>query len=693
MKRAGRKQASFTAGELAGSLWEKDDYKYYWGGLREAVNVDVTPQGGLTIRPGLRRRALLGATAARLFPFTASNGTAYDLVASATAFHVFERETLHVDVPHIYNVDHLGELGIAQLLDTGIVTHADVKTRRLRHAGPTNWAFEDAPLTGLPLHDYGAVYTNGVPAEWEIELIGFRTGSAPLNADVIFALTVSNIETPSLRANASTTAAGAAATASTIQAAIAALPNIAAGVTVSVTDAADDRFRVVFSGEGNVGDQWALSGRVANKADAAVVCSKRVPGVAPGEPIISAARGWPRCAAFYQQRLLLGGLKGLPNAYLVSRSGVYYNFDQRLDTANGPFLVPMDTPGGERIERIIAARDLIIFTNEAEYSLSDRTLSKTTPPNHVEASRHGARGRAVAENEGSILYPFAEGGGIGEFRWTDANGNYVTGDLGLLAPHLVRDVADLAVRGKTGSQQGNRLALVRDDRSMVLGTLLREQEVTAFSQVASDGGFHAASCNGRNELLVIAERAAGAASVRTLEVFEPGLLLDCATDFAFDPPQRVVSDLIEHDGREVWAIADGNVFGPLVVQGAAIELPVAAAAVTVGRWRPPRISTLPLTREVGPKIVAIGKGRIHSVHLQLEDTTSVALSVNGKPAFDVPLFPINELDDGTPELARGFTGRRSIRNLKGFKDDPFVTVTQVRPGRLTLKSIVLEAAL
>lgn len=690
MKRAGRKQASFAAGELAGSVWERDDYKYFWAGLREAVNIDVTPQGGLSVRPGLRRRAIVAPTAARLFPFTASNGAAYDLVASAGAFSVYQGATWRADIPHGYGAGQLGDLAMAQLLDTGILTHVDAAPARLKHAGPAAWTLEAAPLTGLPLYDYGGVYTNGVAAEWEIELIGWADGT-PSGTNVIFTLTVSGVETPSLRTNG----AGNEGTAADLQAAILALPNVAAGVTVTALSevSSTKRFRVTFSGAGNVGDGWAISGRVVNKADAAVVCSKKTVGVAAGEAIVSAERGWPRCAAIYQQRLLLGGLKSLPNTYLVSRTGSYFNFDERLDTASGPFTVPMDTPGGEAIVRMIPGRDLIILTSEAEYSIADRALSKTAPPVHVEASRNGARGRAVAENEGAVLFAFAEGGGVGEFRWTDTNGNYTTGDIGLLAPHLVSNVADLAVRGKTGSQQGNRIGLVRDDGRLVLGTLLREQEVTAYSQVASTGTFLAASCNGANELALLVERPAAGGTRRSLEVAEQGLLLDDAVTLTLDPPSAEVTGLAALEGVEVWAIGGGDVFGPFVVAGGALTLPVAVAEVTVGRWQPPRISTLPVSREVGPKIVAVARGRIHTVHLQLEDTTSVAIACNGRPARDIPLLRTGDVIAGAGELTQGFTGRRTIRNLKGWFDDPYVTITQVRPGRLGLKSIVLEAAL
>ncbi|MCJ8143814.1 hypothetical protein MKI84_12895 [Ancylobacter sp. A5.8] len=692
MKRSGRKQSAFTAGELAASVWERDDFKYFWAGLREAVNVDVTPQGGLTIRPGLRREALLPPSASRAFSFTASNGAVYDIIASDGVFSIWQGPTLMSQVGNDYSSAMLGELVMAQQLDTAILTHPLRPPRRLLHYGPSSWVLDDVPLNGIPLFDYGAAYTNGVSAEWDIELIGFREGDDPKNESVIFTLTVTGSETASLRLAGPPDAPHATLTAHAIRDAILELPNMSAGVGVGVIDAGLDRYRVYFGGAANAGDAWAVSGRVVNKADAAVVCVKRVAGVAPGEPIISYVRGWPRCAVFYQQRLMLGGLVSQPNTYMVSRTGDYFNFDERNDTAAGAFRVPMDIPGGEIIRRMVAARDLLILTNSAEYSIADREFSKTKPPVHVEASRNGLRGNGVAENEGAVLFAFARGGGVGEMRWTDVSGNYATGDLGLLAPHLVANVADLAVRGKTGSQQGNRIALVRDDHRLVLGTLLREQEVTAFSRVGSEGDFISVACNWRNELKVIVQRPL-INGMRSLESFEEGLLLDDAQSFTISPPTSLIAPLDHGDGTILWVIGDGDVFGPLTVSGGAVTLPRPVSNVTYGRWIPPWISTLPLSREVGPKTVVTGFGRIHTVHLNLEDTTSVAISVNGGPVRDVDLFRAVDISAGAPELSQGFTGQRTIRDLRGWRSDPYVTITQLRPGRLTLKSITVEAAL
>src|SRR5690606_13338548 len=87
----------------------------------------------------------------------------------------------------------------------------------------------------------------------------------------------------------------------------------------------------------------------------------------------------------------------------------------------------------------------------------------------------------------------------------------------------------------------------------------------------------------------------------------------------------------------IWCIADGNVFGPFTVSGGAITLPIAVSNWTVGSWHPPVAKSLPLPRTVGPNTVLKRKARIHSLKISVIDTTSLAVSVNGKPLHDVDL--------------------------------------------------------
>lgn len=673
--RPGRLQSAFTAGEIEPLLHERDELKYFQTGAKFAQNVEFMPQGGFRVRDGLRHVGELPATARRLVPFTASTGAVFDLVFSNANCEAWGQSTRDATFAVTPTSAMLPAMDHAQQRDTLIVVHPDLKPKRIILSG-AGWSEGDAPLTGIPLYDYGASYSNAVAAVWELEFIG-------LDASSVFQITVSGQETLSIGYSTDMTVL-----ASAVEAAIDDLPNTASGITVTSHSggASGNKIVVTFAGADNEGDGWAVSGVVINKADAAILAYKRTEGVPSGEALMSATRGWPGCVTFFAQRLLLGGFRSLPNAWMASQAGQFFNFDTRLDDANGPFLVPMDVPGGERVERIVPNRNLLIFTSDAECWLAERALSKTEVPNHVQASRHGtARGVPVVENEGAAIFVHRNAGVIGEFRYTDVDGNFTALDISLLASHLVRGVTDLAHRRATFSTDGHTLAIVKDDGTALLATLLREQDVTAFGRIASDCTFIAASGNGRNDLSFIAARN----GARRLERFEDGLLVDGAVTQAHDPATDTLTGLDQFDGTDVWCLADGHVLGPFAVTDGGLTLPFAVSDVTVGHWSPPIVKTLPPPVRIGPNIVQKKKHRIHSVQISLIDTTSIAIAANGGPARDIDLRRYGATAD-VPELEAGYTGTITVRGLTGFSMEPEITITQTRPGRLTVRSITLE---
>lgn len=673
--RPGRPQSAWTAGELDGQLHERTTLKYYSTGAQRMENVVIIPQGGFRVRDGLRDVGALPADASRILPFNASTGIAFDIVLAGDAAEVWGASAKLADFAVSGAAGVIDHLTYAQQFDTLLLFHQDLQSKRVRLMD-SGWQVDDLPYGDLPNYDYGATYTNGVAAVWRMEFIGLTSGTT------IFVLTVSGQETASIQYNSTM-----ATLAASIEAAVEDLPNVAGGITVASPGAG--LITIEFTGTGNEGDGWAVSGRVINKSDAAVLSVKQTPGVLPGEPVISAERGWPQCGSFYAQRLIVGGMKSLPNAWLASLTGNYFNFDNRFTEANGPMLVPMDVEGGEQIERIVPSLNLLMFTSKAEYWIAERKISKTEAPNHVQASRHGfKRGVPVVENEGSSIWCHANGAVIGELRYTDVEGNFVATDISLLASHLLQDVKDMAVRRATVSTDGNLLSIVRNDGQARIVTLLREQEVTAFARASTDGDFKAVNCNGRNELSFIVARSSG----RRLERFEAGLLLDEAGDFVNSSPLSTITGLTRFEGRQVWAIADGDVFGPFTVSGGSITLPVAATAVTIGTWKPPQVETLPPPREVGPNVVLRRRARIHTVHISVTDTTSLAIGVNGLPVKDIDLYRYG-LQANVPELSQGVTATIKIAGLRGYADAPFLTISQVRPGRLNVRGITIETAL
>lgn len=682
--RPGRLQTVFHSLEIDPLLHERSSLKAYASGVAYAENVQAFPQGGFRHRNGLRDIGSVPVDAARIFAFNASDGSAYDVVLRSGAADVWGTSALlqSVSVTGL-TLAMLPEVTVAQQLDTMLVFHEDLETRRLKHAGPTSWSVDTAPWIGVPNFDFGSdidgdPYTNGVAAKWTLEFVGLT------DASTLFTITISNQDTFSI-----TYSSTMATLAATVEAALLDLPNVAAGLTVA--PGTGSKLVITFAGAGNEGDDWAVSARAVNKTDAAILSSKTVVGVAPGEPLFSADRGWPQCGCFTgAQRLAIGGFKSLPNAWAFSRLTDYYNFDQRFNQASGPALVPMAGDGGERIERIVESLNLLIFTSKGEYWLAERALSRTEAPNHVKASTHGSRrGVPIAENEGAAIFAHTGGSVLSEMRYTDVEGNFAAMDISLFGSHLVEGVVDMAVRRAGHSTDGHQLHLVNGDGSARISTMLREQDVMGFARMTSGQGvFKAVAVNGRNEVSWIVQRPTG----RRLERSEEGLLLDEAVSGIEVSPITSIAGLSRFNGRQVWCLADGHVFGPLPVNAGVMALPIGVTSWTVGSWHPPVVKTLPMSRDIGPNMVLKRKGRIHSAKISVIDTTSIAVSVNGKPLQDVNLMKWGMTAD-VPELHQGYTGEVTIRGLTGFADEPYLTVSQLRPGRLEVRSIVLEAQL
>lgn len=680
--RPGRLQAAFTAGEISPLLHERTTLKYFSTGLDAMVNLETIPQGGFTLSPGLEHRGFAHASAARLIPFTASNGQAYDLAFHDGGFTAWGADGLLQTVTMASVTGALlPEMNHAQTGDTLLLFHRDLETPRIKHLGPTNWTHDLAPFQNVFTYDYGGPvgggsYTNGVAAVWVRESVGFDT-------DTVYTLTVSGQTTESL-----TTQSDEADLIALIKSRIEALPNVQPGITVTVPETG--KVEIAFTGAGNEGDGWVLSGEVLNKADAAIVSFKKTAGVAPGEPVFSAARGWPSCGTFFAQRLLLGGFKALPNAWCASVINDQYNFDERFTAANGPFLVPMDVPGGERVERLVPGQNLQIFTTRGEYWLAERTLSRTEVPNTVLGSTQGTRaGAPIVPVEGAAIYVQASGDVINEFRYTDIEGNYRTLNISLLATHMVEDITDMAVSQSVRSNDGSTIHLVTGGGQARHAVVLREQEVTAFMRrETGNGTFKAVAVNGRSETHYLVERPGG----RALERLAPDLLLDEAQRFALESPAATLTGLSRFDGRAIWVLADGHVLGPYTVSGGAVTLPFAVSAGHLGTWTPPVARLLPPPRDIGPNVVLKRKARIHSAHVSVIDTTSLAIAVNGQAPRNVPLVRFGDAAD-TPELQRGFTGTLKVRGLRGYRDEPQFTITQTRPGRMTVRSVTIETDL
>ena len=155
-------QTNFSVGELDPLLRARTDLSQYQNALEEATNVIIQPQGGLKRRDGLKFIHNFGGsfTSFKLIPFEFSVTDSYLLVVVTGRIYVFKDGVLQTNINGSGNdyitasaitAAMIDEIQFTQAVDTLILCHEDLQTKRLVRNTDTSWTFENLPLVNLPI--------------------------------------------------------------------------------------------------------------------------------------------------------------------------------------------------------------------------------------------------------------------------------------------------------------------------------------------------------------------------------------------------------------------------------------------------------------------------------------------------------------------------------------------------------------
>lgn len=626
---------------------------------------------------------------ARLRPFTFGLDQTYTAVQIANHIDFYRDGVFVGGASTAFGSDQIAAVKAQQRFDTMLMWHEDVKSKRiLRNGADNEWIGDDIPYENIPRVDLGGSYSNQVTDIWKVYFRYPTSGTYANGINLFLSLNVNGEETPGIPTGSPVTWATFK---DAVKAAIEALPSQSPGITVTEDHATGGLtvLTIQFTGAENNGQPNTMSAQVVNTSEAAATSTHTQIGIPGGEDLISDTAGWPATGNFYQERLVTGGFRSKRGALLASVTGNYFDGNVNVISAAGAILNNLDTDGAERLHHIARARHLVLFTTDAEYFISDRSLNRTVAPTIVNCSRNGsAPDIPIVESEGSLLYVSRDGNLLYAATYDDVSQAYVSNPLSLLASHISNDVVDMALQKPTTKGDAGRLYQVRGDGTITVGVMLRNQDVTAFFRWHTAGLAKAACIDGANVPHIIVERTVGANSELHFERLELGLIFDATVTQEFPAPVSIVPNLEMHEGAEVWAVADGYTEGPFVVEGGQIELPAASSVVSVGRWTPPRAIPLPLPSEVADRIVLKRPKRVHTVRIGLINTTSIAIGANGRPAKDVALA---RAGDPVDEPQAPVTREEVISGLQGFTPEGQIEITQVKPGLLQWTGFTREA--
>ncbi|MGV0912435.1 hypothetical protein [Martelella sp. FOR1707] len=691
--------SSANAGQLSEDLFGKVNLKQYYSGAQRMLGVEPVPQSGFQLMPGTVYAGPAPSGESRMGVLRVNGSLSYTLIFTAGQAEIWRNDMVKVAtvslpaitsdlLPTLKFYGEANTFGIfAQSIWSGIRLFRDEND-------DTNWTVTDWPYEYLPELDLGGSYTK-TDDIWEI----FLRWDNEVNGLVV-AMTVDGVDTASVDlvdgsgdpispGTASETDWGNFANA--LADAISDLSGFEDTVSAAISDlsylSSTGYIKVVMTFSGALsGSEYGFNAQVVNTSSASSLVGHVQIGKTDGEPLISASRGGFAGMEIYQDRAVYYAPKAKQAALNMSQVGEYFTLNIETERPNDARLEALRTDTSERVTHLLDDTYLVIFTDQAEYFLSNRKLDKSETLNFVRASKIGSSLSCAPVTIDGRVYFFSTDGSILYSTVYDAvSTTYTPEAVNDLNRDLLQNAAIMAVQSKTAGMKWNRLWVLRQDGRMICAIVNKAQEIVTSAaewQTASGGTVKSFTVDGQQNVWLIVQRG----GQYFLEVMrEASETLFQATINVTTDGNGIATGLSALEGRTVWADLAGDIHGPFTVSGGQIDTDAANASGRVGLWQAPVFETLPYVRVLRNDDIVRRPGCVKWVRFYLLDSTSVAIGANGQPAKDVPL---QRFSDDLSGPRQGRTGHITIAGLKGATMDPTLTITQTRPGRLRLRDFV-----
>lgn len=635
MTRVNVLQTDFTSGELDPRLLGRTDLRTYENGAARLENVVVETTGGARRRPGMAYIATAPGRG-RLVSFEPGSGGSYLLVFTDQQLDIYENNTLMSTLATPWSEAEIKQISWGDLGESIIVTHPDHVPQQITKISSLSWTIDDLAFAEKENGLFCAPFARFAAADVTLSASGTAAAVTLTASDSAFLSghlgTVFRIQGEQIRITNVTT------------------PTQADGQALDTGFAPTDPINVAATAD------W-------------------------DEQAFSDVTGWPISITFHQDRMVIGGSRGLPNALWLSKSGQLLNFDLGIGLDDEAIAFRLAANENQAIRSLVSGRHLQIFTNVGEWIVTGTPLT----PTNLQVHRQSRIGSPIdcqvppRDVDGATLFAARNGREIREFLFTDSEQAYQAPDLALLARHLVVDPVDQAF------DRGRRLFLIAmADGSIASIGIYRNADIVAWSKQTTDGSVISIATNEAKTFLLV-ERSNGV----FIEEFIDTLFADAAISLSEGVPTTVWTGLGHLDGETVTIVADGDVVAGVLVTGGQITLAEAATDITVG---------LPYTHIVEPLPPALSSARgktqeplYRPVRLvfRVYETSSLRVDT-GNGSRDLLFFspgtgPINP--DPTP-----FTGDQILRAL-GWRrgpDLPSWRIEQSTPLPFTLLSATTE---
>ncbi|MBB3385986.1 MULTISPECIES: hypothetical protein [unclassified Rhizobium] len=695
-KAAGPLKSSANAGQLSADLAGKVGIKQYYSGALRMQGAEPIPQSGFDLLPGSAHVGTVASTNCRKGVLKVNSTLSYVLIFTPGAVDIWRNDRVKVATIALASItaDMVPALTFYGEADTFGIFHPSLPfgIRLLRNsANDAIWSVSDWPFKDVPDVDLGGTY--GTTDDYWSLYVRWVDDAAAL----VMNIQIEGNLTAAVRLVSASSGAPIAPNDATdpdwvnfatlLRAEIRALPGMNADVDIQfdpLQSANNYRaFNIVFH-DSLAGQEYEVTANVVNTSDASVIAGHIEVGDTEGEPLISVARGGFAGMELYQDRAVYVAPAAKRGAVAMSQPGEYFNLNIKSKADNGPRLEALRSQTSESILHALDNTYLLLFTDQAEWFASNRTVSRNDPLNWVRASEIGSKANCrPMVMEGEVYFSSPDGGKLYSISYDAVSTTYTPDSKNDLNKDLVENMRRLAVQRKIASTTSNRLWIVREDGRLVCCVVNKTQEIMAACEWPIGGGLvKDIVVDGQEQVWITVDRA-GQISEEMLEEQSVNLFRQ-AYSVTTDLTGRVTG-LAALEGKTVWGELAGDVYGPFTVSGGIVDTGVASASGKIGLWAPPVYESMPFVLVNPDDSVVRRPGAVKWLKLYVMDATSLAIGVNGRPPRDVPL---NRTSDDLTLPRQPYTGHVELTGLMGACMDPTVVITQVRPGRLRLRDYV-----
>ncbi len=417
-----------------------------------------------------------------------------------------------------------------------------------------------------------------------------------------------------------------------------------------------------------------------------------------GTPPVWGSSNYPAAIGIYEQRMMYGATVASPTSMWISVTGAYDDLSVTPIQDDMGMELTLDSKEVNTIRWMTDGRYMNVGTVGAEWIVYSGSDNDTMTPTKRKARRVTNYGSADIQGSfigNAILFVQSFGRKVLELTYQYVQDNYDAPDLTLWAENITEagSIKEWAFQ----KQPNAILWCVTTDGRLIGLTYNRGQEVVGWHVHLTDGTFESVACipgTDHDQVWFIVNRTINGQTKRYIEYLAPDFIenqnacwfVDCGLTYSGTSTSNL-SGISHLEGKLVSVLADGAVSTRTTVVAGAVNIPYAAASVTLGL---PFNSILePMDLEV-PSNMGTSQGRLKRIvrlAIRFYRTLGCKISDGSGLIDEIPFRTPSDLMGHPPAL---FTGDKEVPFPGGWDRHGYIRIESDAPLPMTVLSIMPE---